>query len=645
MIQLSNITLRRGTNALLDDANATIFPGHKVGLVGANGAGKSSFFALLRGELSLDGGSVSIPDNWVIAHMSQELADLGKPAIEVVLDGDREFRAAEKAIEAAESESHGERIAHAHLRYENADGYTARARAGELLNGLGFAAYEHDRPVREFSGGWRVRLGLAQALMCPSDLLLLDEPTNHLDLEAVMWLEDWLKSYPGTLVLVSHDREFLDGVVNEILHIEQRKLNHYTGGYSDFERQRAANLACLQVMYEKQQREIAHMQKFVDRFRYKASKAKAAQSRIKALERMEKLAPAHVDSPFRFEFPESPRAVDPLIKLDDVSLGYGEQEVLHGITLSISTGDRIGLLGPNGAGKSTFIRALAGELAPKTGELLVGANVRIGYFAQHQLEQLDLEASPLLHLKRLSPNATEQKLRNFLGGFDFRGDMATDPVAPRSGGEKSRLVLALLAWQAPNVLLLDEPTNNLDLEMRHALTMALQGFAGAVITVSHDRHLLQSTVDSHLLVAQGNVREFDGDLSDYRKWLDQQRLGAKSGAASEKPKTAQAAVDKKAARRAAAEARTAIHPLRIKSNKFMSEIDAKATELKEAERQLADPALYQAENKSKLEPLLKRQAALRTAIEALELEWAEVEDMIESGGLRTGRPSASGQDR
>ncbi len=633
MIQLSNITLRRGPTVLLEDASATIFPGHKVGLVGANGTGKSSLFALLRGQLSVDAGTVSVPENWVIAHMAQEFTDLDKPAVEAVLDGDREFRAAQRAVAEAEAAGDGERIGRAHVRYDNADGYTARARAGELLNGLGFAPDAHGRKVAEFSGGWRVRLGLAQALMCPSDLLLLDEPTNHLDLEAVMWLEDWLKSYRGTLVLVSHDREFLDGVVGEILHIEQRKLNQYTGGYSDFERQRAANLARQQNLYEKQQREVAHMQKFVDRFRYKASKAKAAQSRIKAIERMEKIAPAHVDSPFHFEFPEAPRAVDPLIRLDGVSLGYGEREVLHGVTLSVAAGDRIGLLGPNGAGKSTFVRALAGELAPRAGELLVGAKVRIGYFAQHQLEQLDLAASPLLHLQRLSPNAAEQKLRSFLGGFDFRGDMATEPVAPRSGGEKARLVLALLAWQAPNVLLLDEPTNHLDLEMRHALTMALQGFEGAVITVSHDRHLLQSTVDRYLLVAEGKVREFDGDLRDYRVWLDRQRLEGRRAEARETAPgaaAAQPAADRKAARKAAAEQRAAVQPLRNRSNKLMGEIDSKTNELEDIERQLADPALYAPSGKSNLEPLLKRQAALRGAIEALESEWAEVEGEIEA---------------
>lgn len=630
MIQFSNITLRRGTDVLLDNTSATIFPGHKVGLVGANGTGKSSLFALLQGDLALDGGTLSVPDNWVVAHMAQEFTRLDRPAIEFVLDGDREFRAAEAEISASEDSHDGSRIAHAHLRYENANGYTARARAGELLNGLGFSAREHDKTVGEFSGGWRVRLGLAQALMCPSDLLLLDEPTNHLDLEAVLWLEDWLKSYRGTLFLVSHDREFLDGVVGEILHIEQQKLNHYTGGYSDFERQRAANLARQQGMFEKQQREIAHMQKFVDRFRAKATKAKAAQSRIKAMERMEMLAPAHVDSPFHFEFPEPPAAGNPLIKLEGVSLGYGEAKILQNVTLSVAPGDRIGLLGPNGAGKSTFVRALAGELKPAGGELLIGANVRMGYFAQHQLEQLDLKASPLLHLKRLSPNAGEQKLRNFLGGFDFRGDMATDPVGPRSGGEKARLVLALLAWQAPNILLLDEPTNHLDLEMRHALTMALQGFEGAVITVSHDRHLLENTVNNFLLVAGGTVRDFDGDLNDYKKWLNQQRLDSRDDKAAASNSSATPVLNKKAARKAAADERAAVQSLRNKAKRLMDKIEAHSTKLKDIEQELADPSLYQSEGKARLDMLLKQQAQLRKEVESLEAEWAAVEEEIET---------------
>ncbi len=631
MIQLSDISLRRGTEVLLENTGATLFPGHKIGLVGANGSGKSTLFALLQGRLSLDGGELSLPRDWVVAHMAQEFTDLDRPGIEFVLDGDRAFRAAEKAVADAEAGDDGQAIARAHGQYQNADGYTARSRAGELLNGLGFSAEVHQRPVGSFSGGWRVRLGLAQALMCPSDLLLLDEPTNHLDLEAVLWLEDWLKAYQGTLILVSHDREFLDAVVDEIIHIEHQRLNGYTGNYSDFEQQRSAKLALQQATYEKQQREIAHMQKFVDRFRYKATKAKAAQSRIKAMERMEKLAPAHVDSPFHFDFPPAPRAGSPLVNLQDVSLGYDGTPILSGIEFSIAPGDRIGLLGPNGEGKSTLVRALAGDLEPLAGKLHVGPNVRIGYFAQHQLEQLDLQASPLTHLQRLAPRTSEQQLRNFIGGFGFQGDMATGPVAPLSGGEKARLVLALLVWQSPNLLLLDEPTNHLDLEMRHALTMALQGFEGAVVTVSHDRHLLNSTVDAYQLIVDGGVSEFDGDLEDYRRWLRTRRQ--ESNAANRKPvREKGAAQDRKADRRAAAERRQALKPLRDRVSRLNKLMENQSRELARVEAALADPELYESEDKTRLETLMKEQAALRKSIDECEVEWLEAEEALEAAG-------------
>ena len=630
MIQLSSLTLRRGTDVLLDSTSATIYPGNKVGLVGANGSGKSSLFALLRNTISLDSGEMSMPESWVVAHMAQQFTDLERPAIEFVLDGDKEFRAAETEIEKTELANQGHAIANAHLRYENAGGYTAYARAGELLNGLGFDTALHHQAIGEFSGGWRVRLGLAKALMCPSDLLLLDEPTNHLDLETVIWLEEWLRRYKGTLLLISHDREFLDSVVKEIVHIEHLRLNHYTGGYSDFERQRAANLALQQSMFEKQQRELAHMQKFVDRFRAKASKAKAAQSRVKAMERMEKIAPAHVDSPFHFKFPEASQAGNPLIRMKDVSLGYNGKAVLQGINLSLAPGDRIGLLGLNGAGKSTLVRALANDLKPMSGEILNGANVRIGYFAQHQIEQLDMQASPLLHLKRISPKVTEQQLRRFLGGFDFQGYMATDPVGRRSGGEKARLVLAMLVWQAPNLLLLDEPTNHLDLEMRYALTLALQGFEGAVITVSHDRHFLENTVSDYFLVANGKVDEFAGDLNDYRQWLNQERLedqrNAKAMADSAKPA---GKLNKKAARKAAADERNANKALRRESKKLMNQIDARSAELKKNEEELADPKMYLDENQSQLQKLLKTQGELSSMVLSLETQWAKIEEKLE----------------
>ncbi|MCO6440365.1 MAG: ATP-binding cassette domain-containing protein, partial [Nitrococcus mobilis] len=519
MITLRNITLRRGPEPLLEEANLVVHPGHKIGLVGMNGSGKSSLFALLLGELQADAGDLALPSGLAVAHMSQQTPALARAAIDYVLDGDAQLREVERAMATAEASGEGEAIAASHARFDAIDGYSARARAAELLDGLGFAATEQVQAVKEFSGGWRVRLNLARALMQRSDLLLLDEPTNHLDLEAVLWLEAWLRAYPGTLLLISHDREFLDAVIDGIVHIEQRQLSYYRGGYSEFERQRAAQLAQQQALRDKQQREIAHLQRFIDRFRAKASKARAAQSRAKALERMERVALVHVDSPFQFAFPQPPKASNPMLQLEEVALGYADRIVLSGIRLSLRPGSRIGLLGPNGAGKSTLVRALAGKLAPRGGLLTRSPRLEVGYFAQHQLEQLDAAASPLQHLQRLAPAAQVQELRDFLGGFGFSGEQATAACAPLSGGERARLVLALLVWQRPNLLLLDEPTNHLDLAMRHALVVALQGFAGATVTIAHDRHLLNSTVDEYLLVNDGGVQRFDGDLDDYRQWL------------------------------------------------------------------------------------------------------------------------------
>ncbi|WP_440997910.1 ATP-binding cassette domain-containing protein [Arhodomonas sp. SL1] len=629
MIELRDITLRRGPEPLLERTGVTLHAGHKVGLVGANGTGKTSLFSLLQGELGVDAGEVSIPRDWEIAHMAQETPALERPALEFVLDGDRDFRAAEAAVAEADARGDGRAIAAAHAAYDNAGGYTAHARAGELLDGLGFPAEQHGWAVAQFSGGWRVRLNLARALMSRSDLLLLDEPTNHLDLEAVLWLEQWLRAYPGTLMLISHDRDFLDAVVDEILHIEHRKLTLYRGGYSDFERQRAERLAQQQALYEKQQREIAHLQKFIDRFRAQANKARAAQSRVKALERMERIAPAHVDSPFQFEFRQAPAVANPMLAMEAVSLGYGEVPVLTGIDLALRPGQRMGLLGPNGAGKSTLVRALAGELGPVTGRVTRARNLRVGYFAQHQLEQLDPEASPVLHLARLASDALEQTLRDFLGGFGFHGDQALEPVAPLSGGEKARLVLALLVWQAPNLLLLDEPTNHLDLEMRHALTVALQGFEGAVVTVSHDRHLLGATVDEFHLVADGGVRRFHGGLAEYQQWLSERRRAGRSLAA-ETPAGGQSAAERKAERQRAADQRRALKPLRERVQRLVREIERVSAELAELEGDLADPALYEADDKERLNNLLRRQGELRRHHDALEAEWMEAEEALET---------------
>jgi len=628
MIRLSSLTLRHGPEPLIEEADATVYPGNKVGLIGPNGCGKTSLFNLLLGRLSADAGEVEIPDDWVIGHMAQEIGDLDRPLIEYVTDGDKALRRAQAEVTRAEASGDGHAIATAHGHMEQADGYTARARAASLLAGLGFASETEDQPLKAFSGGWRIRASLAQALMCPSDLLLLDEPTNHLDMETVVWLEEWLKRYEGTLILISHDRDFIDTVVDSVIHIEHRKLNTYTGGYTDFERQRAEALMLQQAQFEKQQRQIAHMQKFIDRFRAKASKAKAAQSRIKAMERMEKLAPAHADSPFDFSFRDPPRAGNPLVSLEDVDLGYGETVVLSDLSRSLAPGDRIGLLGLNGAGKSTLVRALAGELDPMAGTIQSSRGLAIGYFAQHQLEQLHPASSPLDHLRWLAPDEPEQPLRDFLGGFAFHGDMAVNPVAPLSGGEKARLVLALLVWNRPNLLLLDEPTNHLDLDMRHALTVALQTFEGAVVIVSHDRYLLNNTVESYWLVADGGLSAFKGDLSDYRRWLAEQqnpRQAERSAGDGEEP----ARKSRKDIRRAEAEQRARLKPLYDRVKKALAGLEQVNEKLAALEVELARPELYEAEEKARLQALLAEQSEYRKSQQALEDEWAEAEQALE----------------
>ena len=622
MIRLADLTLRRGTEPLLEHADLTVQPGEKVGLVGPNGCGKSSLFALLLGRLEADAGELRVPKEWTVAHMAQQITELERSALDYVLDGDERLRAAEAEVAAADASGDGERIAHAHQALDDADGFDAPARAGALLNGLGFTADEHHRTVGEFSGGWRIRLSLARALMCPSDLLLLDEPTNHLDLETVIWLEDWLKRYAGTLVLISHDRDFLDAVVDVIVHVEQRRLNRYTGGYSQFERQRAERMTLQQAQYEKQQKQIAHMQAFVDRFRAKATKAKQAQSRLKALERMEQIAPAHADSPFDFEFPDPPRAADPLVALREVRLGYGELTVLDGVSLNLSAGDRIGLLGVNGAGKSTLVKALAGDLAPLAGDLDYSRNLEIGYFAQHQVEQIDTAASPLGNLSRIAGETPEQKLRDFLGGFAFSGDLATDPCTRLSGGERARLVLAMIIWEAPNLLLLDEPTNHLDLDMRHALTLALQGFDGAVVTVSHDRHLLAETVDDYWLVADRGVRPFSGGLSAYRKLISQPDAKPQSSAGG--------STNRKAERRRKAADRERIKPLTNRIKKLGTDIEKLQARKEDLQQQLADTELYQSERADELQRLLAEEAGVRQRLESLEDEWLAAEEELEA---------------
>ncbi|MDH5544822.1 MAG: ATP-binding cassette domain-containing protein [Gammaproteobacteria bacterium] len=625
MLKLDQVSLRRGVRELLTGATVSIHAGQRVGVTGANGVGKSSLFALVRGELHADMGEVYIPSATVIAHVAQETPPEVKPAIEYVIDGDLPLRKLQVRLQEAEASDNGGLIAQLHADLEAAEAYTANSRAAKLLTGLGFSTDQQSMPVKQFSGGWRMRLNLAQALMCRSDMLLLDEPTNHLDMETVIWLEDWLRAYSGTLLLISHDRDFLDRVVTHIAHIENGELRLYTGNYSDFETARAVQLSQQQAAYQKQQSEIAHMRKFIDRFGAKATKARQAQSRMKALERMATIAPAHVDSPFQFTFHSADNVPNPLLVLDEVQAGYGANTILREVRSSIRAGDRIGLLGSNGAGKSTLIKLLAGELAPLQGKRTGAADLRIGYFAQHQLEQLDAEASPMLHLQRLDPKASEKTLRSFLGGFAFSGDMATASVGNFSGGEKARLVLAMIVYQRPNLLLLDEPTNHLDLEMRLALTVALQEFEGAMIIVSHDRHLLRTVADTLWLVAGGKVTDFDGDLEDYRLWVqEQQRLD--SGLLSDAP----ASSNKKQQRQQAAEQRKKTQPLRNKLKSLEKTMAEQQQRLTELELVLGDGSLYDASNKSRLQSLMEEQRQVQSRLSDAEMDWLDTTEALEA---------------
>ncbi len=622
MIRLRALSLQRGGRPLLSDAELVVHPGERVGLVGANGAGKSSLFALLTGELTPDGGEVSVPAAWRIAQVAQETPAVDRPVLDYVLDGDAELR----DIEARMARAEGEALAALHARFEAIDGYRAPARAARLLAGLGFAEAQLARPVAALSGGWRMRLNLARALMARADLLLLDEPTNHLDLEAVSWLEGYLARYPGTLLLVSHDRAFLDAVVDVVAHIEQQRITRYRGDYSAFERQRAARLAQQAAAARAQERERERLQRFVDRFRAQASKARQAQSRLKALARLQPVAAAPVARAYRFEFRPPAGQCDPLLRLDAVAAGYGDTPVLRNVDLALRPGDRIGLIGPNGAGKSTLMRLLAGVLAPQAGERAPGPCLRVGYFAQHQLEQLDPRASPLEHLQRLDPKAPEQALRDFLGGLGFSGERAEAPVAPFSGGEKARLVLALLAWQRPNLLLLDEPTNHLDLDMRQALTLALQGFEGALVLVSHDRHLLRTTVDSLYRVQDGRVTRWDDDLDAYRAQVVAERNRRDDDGAA-RPR-----VDRRAERRAAAERRRRLQPLRRQVAEVEARLEAVQARLAEIDARLADPASYADDSGVDLPALLREQGALRSEVAALEARWLALESELEAAG-------------
>lgn len=631
MITFSDIQLLRGGKPLLDQASATLHPSDKIGLVGKNGCGKSTLFALIKDELSIDAGSFSKPAHWEMAWVAQETPALERKAIEYVIDGDREYRGLEEQLAKAEQADNGTLVAEIHGKIETIGGYTINSRAAELLDGLGFRQEQMTWNLTQFSGGWRMRLNLAQALLCRSDLLLLDEPTNHLDLDAVMWLERWLQSYPGTLVLISHDRDFLDPIVNRIVHVENQQLNEYTGNYSSFETQRAQKLILQQAMFQKQQKQMSHMQSYIDRFRYKASKARQAQSRIKALEKMEKVLPAQFDNPFSFEFREPDALPNPIMIMDEVSAGYDDNLILEKIRLNLVPGSRIGLLGRNGAGKSTLIKLLSGELKQQGGELNYSQGVKLGYFAQHQLETLHPEETPLQHMMQIAPKHTEQQLRDYLGSFGFQGEKALDKVAPFSGGEKARLVLALLVWQKPNLLLLDEPTNHLDLDMRQALTFALQTFEGAMVIVSHDRYLLRATTDDLYLVHDRQVAPFDGDLDDYYKWLtEQQKIERKEAQALAPAKdSANSAASKKEQKRKEAEFRKLTAPIRKQLTQFEKKMDKLTLDLEEAEQQLSDTSLYEAENKAKLNKVLALQASSKSQLEEVEMDWMSTQEELE----------------
>ncbi len=628
MINLNQISIRRGGKLLLEDLNFTIHAGNRVGIVGRNGSGKSSLFALLRAELGADTGEVQIPDI-SIASVRQEEPGGDQPAIEYVLDGDTELRKLEADLVQAEADVNATKQAHMHDRMFAIDGYAARSRAAVMLYGLGFPSEVQSNPISAFSGGWRRRLNLAQALMRRADLMLLDEPTNHLDLDAVLWLQGYLREFQGTLMVISHDRDFLDATTGHTLHLEGQSAKIYAGNYSAFEAIRAEQLALQEAQYASQQKRLAHMQKFVDRFRAKASKASQAQSRLKKIEKMQLTQPAHWDAPFSFEFTQPKREPTWLLRLDDVAVGYDGVAIVEDIKLTLAPGERIALLGRNGAGKSTVMQLLAGHLPHMCGEQQRDRYLSVGYFAQHQLEHLDHKASALDHIQKLNPRAGERDIRNFLGGFDFRGDKALEPIAPFSGGEKARLALACIVYEQPNLLLLDEPTNHLDLEMRHALEFALQEFSGAVVVVAHDRHLIDATCDELWRVADGHCRPFDGDLDDYARWLRKQSNNAESDNQAKANKPKKTAANFKNTRRDAAQQRESEKPLRAALKKAEREIEQAQKKLERLEQQLADPKLYEGENQE-LTKLLREQGELKKRMEAAESIWLENTERLEA---------------
>lgn len=633
MIILRNIALRRGAKLLLSDTDLTIQPGQRLALIGANGSGKSTLFAALQGELAPDSGEIEGLGSLRIACMAQEVHASAESALDYLIGGDPEVSLLRKSLKEAELAEDYAKAGAIHAKLDDLSAYDIEHRAERLLIGLGFEQGDQYRPLNDFSGGWRIRLNLGRALMTPSELMLLDEPTNHLDLDATLWLQNWLRSYQGTLLLISHDRDFIDACCQQVLHLEHQGIESYRGNYSDFERMRAERLALQQAAFDKQQRRISEIDDFVRRFRYKATKAKQAQSRLKELERMQKIAPAHVDSPFHFRFPEPQRASDPILSLRNADLGYGDTCVLQSVSLEVHSGARVGLLGKNGAGKSTLLKSLNGHLEMLRGDRLPGTHCRIAYFDQHQLEALDLNASPLQQVQRARPGAREQEVLDFLGGFNFHGDMAKGSIEHFSGGEKARLALALTVWEKPNVLIMDEPTNHLDLDMRHALTMALQTFSGALLLVTHDRHLLANTVDELWLVHAGSVDEYKNDIAEYERWVlsrDSQDSGEQSATPSTlAPPVEEASGSKKEQRQAAAAARQRLQPLRNAVKKLETELEKCTARIEELNDALADPEIYQEDNKAKLEPLLMEQATLSKRSDELETQWLEQQEALE----------------
>ena len=627
MIEIKNLTLQRGLKVLLEQAALSLAPGRRVGLIGKNGSGKSSLFALLKGEITADKGNVSIPKHWKTATVAQETPALDISALDYVLQGDGELQLFQTALHEAEAKNDGMKQAEYHAKLEEIDAYSAPARAAKLLSGLGFSQEEHSRPVKSFSGGWRMRLNLAQALMCRADLLLLDEPTNHLDLETVLWLENHLSGLPCTQIIISHDRDFLNATTTQTVELSDQKLTLYGGNYDFYQAERARRLAQQQAAYLKQQAQIKHLQSFIDRFKAKATKAVQAQSRMKALDKLERIAPAHFDSGFSFEFDSPAHLPNPLLQLDKADLGYGGEPVLNGIDLSLESGARYGLLGVNGSGKSTFIKTLAGELNVLSGRIVRSDKLNIGYFAQHQLDTLRPDQSPLWHIQKLSPDVREQEIRNFLGSFNFIGDAALQKTEPFSGGEKARLALAMIVWQKPNLLLLDEPTNHLDLDMRHALTLALQSFQGALIVVSHDRSLLEATTDSFLLIEQGRLKTFDGDLEDYRRY----RLAQENAAAT--PAASSQSQNRKDVKRVEAQIRQEKarlgKPLQQKISQAEKEIAALSEIQTACETFLAQEDAYSDANKAKLQQTLAQLAETKVKLEKQEENWLAWQEELE----------------